>query len=877
MPQVTMTELRTLGEVFASWLLPDSGFVTSLSVYLHDFTMKLKTLGTTTLLPAAVLSSAAPSGFPASGNGLWYNTPAGFWSKTYLPVGNGYLAAMVLGGMAVETTQLNIESLWSGGPFQDPAYNGGNMQPSGASAAHLAMESIRASIFANATGEIDNVEVLTTAAGAYGSYVGAGYLISSMNVSGPVSSFARWLDLDEGVARSTWSQSNETFVRETFCSHPSEACVHHIVSSSNATLPNTTFAWALLDSGLPTPNITCFDSSTLQIRGFAGEPGMLYEILGQVHSTHGTVTCTPLNTTNATISVTGATETWISWVGGTEYSMDAGNADNNFSFKGADPHTALTSLLSSATSGSYDDILATHMDDINSTLYGQFSLSLGQSPQLDLPTDQIRAAYEVDTGNPYLEWVTFNLGRYMLASSARGTLPANLQGKWAKDVNSPWGADYHSNINIQMNYWSAEMSNLNVAGSLFDYIEKTWAPRGAMTAQILYNISRGWVTHDEVNIFGHTGMKGGPGGGNTAQWADYPESAVWMMLHVWDRFDYSNDVDWWRAQGWPLLKSVTSFHLDKLIPDEHFKDGTLVVAPCNSPEQVPITLACAHAQQLIWQLFNAVEKGFNASGDTDVAFLEEVQTKRAQMDKGLRIGWWGQLQEWKVDLDSPTDTHRHLSHLIGLYPGYAISSYDVNLQGGLVVNGTDVTYTKEEVMDAATTSLIHRGNGTGPDADAGWEKAWRAACWAQLGNASEFYHELTYTIYEDFGPNLFSLYDPGDTDPIFQIDANLGFPGAVLNALLQAPDVASFDVPLKITLLPALPQDKWSSGHLKGARTRGGIVVDLEWDEGEPTTVTLTVDDIPISSSRSVEVVYAGKTVGSFVTKPNLSTTIQNF
>ncbi|KAF5390948.1 hypothetical protein D9757_003944 [Collybiopsis confluens] len=764
------------------------------------------------------------------------------------------------GGTAVETTQLNIESLWAGGPFQDPAHVQWRKHTSfGAAAAHQAMASIRASIFANATGQIDNVEVLTIDPGDYGAYVGAGYLVSTIDVSGPISNFGRWLDLDEGIARSIWTQANETFLRETFCSHPTQACVHHISTSSKATLPNITFAWALLDTGIPTPNITCLDSSTLRIRGVASEPGMLFEILGEVHSTNGRVQCSLLGSNNATISVSGGTESWISWVGG------------------VDPHAALITLLGSAASDiDYQDILNAHTADIQSTLYGEFSLALGQTPQFNQPTDQIRAAYQVDTGNPYLEWVTFNLGRYMLASSARGTLPANLQGKWAKDVNTPWGGDYHSNINIQMNYWSAEMSNLNVAGSLFDYFEKTWAPRGATTAQILYNITRGWVTHNEMNIFGHTGMKGGPNGGNTAQWANYPESAVWMMIHVWDRFDYSNDVAWWKAQGWPLLKGVASFHLDKLIQDGHFKDGTLVVAPCNSPEQVPITLGCAHAQQLIWQMFNAVEKGFNASGDTDVAFLEEVQAKRAQMDKGLRIGWWGQLQEWKVDLDSPTDTHRHLSHLIGLYPGYAVTSYDVGLQGGLVVNGTRTTYNKDQIMDAAKTSLIHRGNGTGPDADAGWEKAWRAACWAQFGNASEFYHELTYTIFEDFGPNLFSLYDPGDVDPIFQIDANLGFPGAVLNALLQAPDTASFDIPLVITILPALPKN-WATGHLRGARTRGGITVDIEWSNGKPTTASFTVDANPISTSRQVQVVFGGKSVGSFTTSPNFKTTLRSF
>ncbi|KAE9402567.1 glycoside hydrolase family 95 protein [Gymnopus androsaceus JB14] len=882
--------------------------------------MKLKTLTASTILPVAVISSSTPpAAFPASGNGLWYNTTGDvtgtLWSTTFLPIGNGYLAAMTPGGMEIEALQLNIESLWAGGPFQDPTYNGGNKLPNETTATHLALEGIRASIFANATGETEDVYPLTSPFPFYGSYVGAGYLITTMNVSSPATDFARWLDLDEGVARTTWTQSSSTFIRETFCSHPTEACVQFLNTSSNATLPGVTYAFSVLDSLLPTPpNITCQDSSTLKLRGFASEPGMLYEILAQVQSTGGLVSCNALDSTNATISVTGATETWISWVGGTEYSMDAGDEASNFSFQGPDPHEALVSLLSSADTESYQNVLAEHIADVNDVLYSQFSLSLGQVTD-SRPTDEIVTGYEYNVGNPYLEWITFNYGRYMLASSARDT---------------PWGGDYHADINVQMNYWSAEMSNLDVTSSLWNYIEKTWAPRGATTAQLIYNISRGWVTHDEMNIFGHTGMKGGPGEGNTAEWANYPVSAVWLVrmpssqsdvtecslhsrwLDLWDHFDYTNDVAWWQAQGYPLLKGVASFHLDTLIPDQHFNDGTLITAPCNSPEQVPITLGCAHTQQLIWQMFNAVEKGFNASGDTDTDFLDgkhrcnfsdslnhvrdereqdvsvlevpfrcwfkepEVIAKRSQMDKGIRIGWWGQLQEWKVNLDSPTDTHRHLSHLVGLYPGYAIASYDMGIQGGLIYNDTKFNYTKDEVMDAAMTSLIHRGNGTGPDADAGWEKAWRAAAWAQLGNASEFYFELTYTLYENFAPNLFSLYDPFDPVPIFQIDANFGFPAALLNGLLQAPDVASFDIPLVITLLPALPTN-WPSGHLKGARTRGGITVDLDWSDGKPETVTLTVDESPISTSRNVQVVYAGKEVGSFTTSPNFATTIQSF
>ncbi|KAJ7740936.1 glycoside hydrolase family 95 protein [Mycena maculata] len=829
--------------------------------------------GSTLFAALASVAVAAPAGFPASGNGLWYTTPGAIWSLNYLPVGNGYLAAMTPGGTVQEITQLNIESLWAGGPFQDPTYNGGNKLPNQTQEMAVAMEQYRQAIWKSSTGDIDNIDDLTTDPGAYGSYIGAGYLISTLNLTGQVTNYARWLDLDQAIAHVTWTQAGSAFTRETFCSHPTQACSQHI-SSTGGLLPLTFAFSSSLEDGLPTPNITCLDSSTLRVRGFAGIPGMLYEMLGRVRSTGGTVSCAVAQgpTPNATIAVTGRpSDAWISWVGGTEFALDAGDAAHGFSFQGPDPHAAVLALLEGTPStAAYTDLRAAHLADF-ATVVGGFTLDLGQTAQLGTSTDALINAYETDTGNPYVEWLFFNYGRYLLASSARGDLPANLQGKWALDVSNPWSGDYHSNINLQMNYWSAEMSNLNVTSSLFTYIEKTWAPRGAETAQILYNISRGWVTHDEMNIFGHTGMKSGA---NSAEWADYPESSAWMMVHVWDHFDYTNDIAWWQAQGWPLLKGVASFHLDKLLLDLNSNDGTLVTNPCNSPEQVPITFGCAHAQQLIWQLFNAVEKGFAASGDTDTAFLDEVLTKRAAMDKGLRIGWWGQLQEWKWDQDMQNDTHRHLSHLIGLYPGYAIANYESSLQGGLIVNGSHLNYTKEQVIEAATISLIHRGNGTGPDADSGWEKAWRAACWAQLQNSTEFYHELTYAIFENFGPNLFSLYDPFDADPIFQIDANLGIPGAMLNALLQAPDVASLTTPIVVTLLPALPS-QWSSGAINGARIRGGMTVNLEWKAGKPTSVSFDVAASVVA--RPVQVVFGKTVVASFTTSPALRKTITNF
>ncbi|KAI0646085.1 glycoside hydrolase family 95 protein [Trametes meyenii] len=807
---------------------------------------------------------AAPPAFPASGNGLWYKNPGRFeaWSNDWLPIGNGYLAATLLGETGQEVTQLNIESLWSGGPFQDPSYNGGNKQPSQRTQMAQDMQEIRQSIFQSSSGTIDNVEELTTDAGAYGSYVGAGYLLSSISLSGAVSNYFRWLDLDSAVHGTQWTRGNRTFTRETFCSHPAQACLQHINASDSDVLPALTYAYSIAaESGIPTPVVSCFDNSTLSISGTASDPGMAFEILARVTALSGTgssatVACSPSSSGgNATLAVSGAREAWVTWVGGTDYDMDAGNVAHGFSFRGADPHDALVGLLSPATSSSttYDALRAAHVADHASVL-SAFSLDLGQKPDLETPTDVLKAQYRTDTGNTYLEWVLFNYGRYLLASSARGTLPANLQGKWGKDSSNPWGAD--SNINIQMNYWFAELTGMDVVKPLFDYFEKTWVPRGTETAQVLYNISEGWVTHNE--IFGHTGMKGG---GNTAQWADYPESNAWMMFHVWDHYDFTQDLDWFKAQGWPLLKGAAQFHLQKLIPDARFNDSTLVVNPCNSPEQAPITLGCAHAQQVIWQLFNAIEKGFPASGDTDTAFLNEVKAKRAQMDKGIHIGSWGQLQEWKVDMDSPTDKHRHLSHLIGLYPGYAISGYNPAVQA------TKQNLTTDQVLAAAETSLFHRGNGTA-DSDAGWEKAWRAAAWAQLGNASVFYHELSYVIERNFASNLFSLYPPLGEDAIFQIDANFGYPAALLNGLIQTPDSASLSDVFTVNVLPALPSN-WPQGSIRGAHLRGGLTIDFSWGNKGALT-SLVVSAGANASNRKMRVVHGGRELRSFVVEPGM-------
>ncbi|TFY76710.1 hypothetical protein EWM64_g7300, partial [Hericium alpestre] len=235
------------------------------------------------LLVGAGTAQSAPPGFPSSGNGLWYRQPGKDWNTELLPIGNGYLAAMIPGGTHQEVTQLNLESLWTGGPFQDPAYNGSNWPASRRGKLAKEMQQIRNSIFASLTGTIDNVEELAVPIGDYGSYAGAGYLLSTLDVSGRVSDYFRWLDLDNAVARTQWTQNGTSFLRTSFCSNPAQACIEHINASN--TLPTLTYALSTtLEAGLPVPNVTCLDSSTLDIRGQVGAPGMVYELLARVQA-----------------------------------------------------------------------------------------------------------------------------------------------------------------------------------------------------------------------------------------------------------------------------------------------------------------------------------------------------------------------------------------------------------------------------------------------------------------------------------------------------------------------------------------------------------------------------------------------------------------
>lgn len=435
--------------------------------------------------------------------------------------------------------------------------------------------------------------------------------------------------------------------------------------------------------------------------------------------------------------------------------------------------------------------------------------------------------------DPYLESMQLDYGRYLFVSSSRnGTMPPNLQGKWAYSLSNAWGADYHVDINLQMNHWVTDQTGLGeIQTPLWNYLIQTWAPRGAESAKLIYN-APGFVAQGYVNEFGATGLMTG-----TEYWANLPMSGAWLMLHVADHFDYSQDVAWLTSVGYPqLLKPISQFWIDQLVQDEYFKDGTLVSNPCDSPEHGPTTFGCTHYQQLFHSLFTNTLNYSSIVGDTDSAFIGDLTKTLALLDTGLHIGSWGQVQEWKLDIDVENDTHRHLSNLIGWFPGTSLSS----LHGG---------YANATLQNAVATTLWSRGPGIA-DANAGWEKVWRGACWARLNNTVEAYYELRLTLQENIANNLLSMYS-GKNEP-FQIDANFGYVGNVLSMLVVDLPARYAGVTRDVVLGPAIPQ-QWAGGSVKGLRLRGDGEVDFSWDDNGVVR-SVSVVRKPVGSVKIVNV-----------------------